>query len=111
MPGTKQQQPWTDSTAIFLLISRSSRGPVGFYDAGGGNMFTFAFTTQEKAKDFLKEAKRLGIAKDVDRLLPITIGEFFEWKSTGKTTSELSIDPSPDMLRHSVMTANAFRHN
>jgi len=92
-------------------MSNKTHQARGFFDPGGQRMFTFAFTSQEKANAFLEKARKLGGLFDVGLLYRMTVGEFFEWKETGRTKSDLTIDPDPEMLEHPIFTATAYQHN
>lgn len=101
--GRKPLPQYDESTDIYLLMSKMSKSPCGFMDRGTLRMFTFAFTTVPKAKAFVEKSRAMGLLTDVDRVCPVTIGEYFERVLKGKTQPELAIDLDPDMLDHPVM--------
>jgi hypothetical protein len=94
---------YEESTEVYLLMSKTNMSPRGFMDRGNLRSFTFAFTTTSKAEAFLRKCRAIGIFTDVDRLCPVTIGEYFERLLKGKTQPQLAIDPDPDMLDHPLM--------
>lgn len=112
LPGLGEDLPqYNDDTEIFILMSQEVKSARGFIDFGTNTQFTFAFTSEEKAKEFIKKSKERGFLSDVDLLYRMTVGEFFEWKQTGQTNSELTIDPDPDMVSHSVFNGAADKQN
>jgi hypothetical protein len=60
---------------------------------------------------FVKEARSVGMLMDVDRLLPMTIGEYFQWKKEGRALADLTIDPDKDLLKHSSFSDSRFAQN
>jgi hypothetical protein len=101
--GHKPLPQYDESTDIYLLVSKMSMSPRGFMDRGNLRSFTFAFTTTSRAEAFLRKSRAIGLLTDVDRLCPVTIGEYFERMLKGKTQPQLAIDPDPDMLDHPIM--------
>ena len=101
--------PYTNDTQIYLLMSSREKRGRGFYERSG--TYTFAFTTQAKARKFLKEARAVGLLTDIDVLYEMTVGEYFQWKAAGKTTADLNIDPAPDMLHHPFFFHGRFQDN
>ena len=100
---------YTEETEIYLLMSQNEKKARGFKDRN--KSFTFAFTCRNKAKRFLENARIFGMLSDVNLLYQMTVGEYFQWQEEGKTTADLTIDPAPDMLEHSVFALSRFQNN
>ena len=92
--------PYKKDSLIFLLVHGKEGGvaTVGFGDLR--RQYTFAFSTLAGAEGFIREAKRHGFMRQVERLLPMTVGEYFERKNNGWTTADLCLDPDSEMLIH-----------
>lgn len=91
--------PHEEDISIYLLI----HGQEGVSAAGFADLrrsFTFAFSTAEVAERFVAAARLEGFMRHVERILPMTIGEYFERKKDGWTTADLCLDPDPGMLSH-----------
>jgi len=82
----------TGNTEVFVPMKRVGGLPC-LVDPGAGRQWAFAFTTVEKAKAFVAVA---GV--EADRLLPITLGEWFE-RQEEKGWPDLAIDPDPEAVR------------
>lgn len=82
----------TEETEVFVPLKHDGGLPC-LVDLGAGRQWAFAFTTAEKAKAFVVVA---GV--EADRLLPITLGEWFGRQEV-KGWPDLAIDPDPETLR------------
>lgn len=102
---------YNDDTEIFVYLAKKDRLVRGFFDVGNGRLFTFAFTSVEKAKAFFRQARKQGLLEDVDLLCPITVGLFFHWKETKFTTSDLVIDLEPHALLHPFFAEARYSKN
>jgi hypothetical protein len=106
--------PHTDDTVIYLLLNPAgTKGIAAFLDPGSGNVFNVAFTSQTKAIEFIKKARRIGIPgfENMDRVAPSSVGEFFRWKANGKIIGGLAIDLEPETLDHPVFARSADTQN
>ena len=93
--------PYTNHTTIYLLMSNEKKQGRGFCDLSNGQKYTFAFTITDKAKTFLKVARKQDLFHDVDLFFRMTVGEFYDWSEQKNfSDSLLMIDPDPEILKH-----------
>lgn len=97
-PNTEGTRQYNGQTTIYLLMSEGCPQARGFGGANGA--WTYAFTSPERANEFLECSHEVGILTDVNRLFRMTIDEYFDWKEQGKAHADLCIDPKPDMHNH-----------
>jgi len=102
---------YTDETEIYLLMLVRDKRARGFTDTK--RSFTFAFTTPQKAEAFLRAARAVGILLDTDMLFRMTVGEYFEWRRTGRVLPgvDLTIDPEADMMQHPHFAPLRYANN
>lgn len=93
--------PHTDATRLFVPIT-AANGFICFAELVTGRQWAHAFTSEAKAKAFLRVRRQTGAAAKVNRLLPCTLGEWGGWQ-TKKAWPDLWIDADP----HAVANAPA----
>lgn len=81
---------YTENTEILLLTAENRKGFLGMIDFATGKKFTWAFTSQEKAKEFIVLGRNKGYLKDTNILYRCTIDEFLDKEKQ----SHLTIDPN-----------------
>lgn len=75
---------YTEDTQIFVMAMQKSF--VCLADISAAKQWALAFTSQSKAKEFLRK-----FPKKADRVLPCTLGEWFGWQDS-KGWPNLTID-------------------
>jgi hypothetical protein len=90
----------TAATRVFVL-GEGSRF-VCLAELATGRQFAYAFTSQAKAKDFLRVLREAGHSVKVDRLLPCTLDEWSDWQ-TKKSLPDLTIDADPHAIANYPM--------
>lgn len=83
---------YAEGTHIFVPVSKSGHS-AGLIELSTARQWAYAFTSQRKAKKFLKT-----LPVEINRLLPCTLGEWFEWQPQ-KGLPDLTIDPDSKQLR------------
>ena len=87
---------YSEDTQVFVLATRENRFAC-LTELSTGRQWAYAFTSQEKAKDFLR-VFRGQTPENIDRLFPCTLKEWFDWQPQ-KKWPDLTIDPDPHQLR------------
>ena len=77
-----------------------------------GTHWAYAFTSQQKAKAFLRVMRDLPAFQNAKRLFPCTLKEWFDWQPQ-KKLPDLSIDTDPQALRDypHFIQADLSKHN
>lgn len=86
-----------EDTTVYVLTSKSGHF-VGAMELTSGLEWSYAFTTPEKAKDFLRMARQQGFLENVNRLFPCTLAEWFRMQED-QNLPDLAIDPDPEQHR------------
>jgi hypothetical protein len=98
---TSSTAPHTDATRIFVPITAANRFTC-FAEVATGHLWAHAFTSEAKAKAFIRVMCQTGGDTKVNRLLPCTLGEWGYWQ-TKNNWPDLWIDADP----HAVANAPA----
>lgn len=88
---------YTEEMTVYVLTTRRNRFAC-LAELSTGRQWAYAFTTQKKAKDFLRVMRGHGLPADTDRLFPCTLKEWFDWQPK-KKWPDLTIDPDAQQLR------------
>lgn len=87
----------TEDTRVFVLVTENNRFAC-LTELSTGKQWAYAFTSQQKAKNFLRIMRGHGSLGNANRLLPCTLKEWFDWQPQ-KNLPDLTIDPDPRQLR------------
>lgn len=90
---------YTEDTQVFVLMAPGRCACL--VDLSAARQWGLAFTTQDKAKEFMRK-----VPTDADRVLPCTLGEWFGWQDA-KGLPDLAIDPDPLALRDHPLRIDA----
>src|ERR1035437_243085 len=91
----------TDATRVFVPLT-TVNGFVEFAELATGRRWAYAFTSEAKAKEFLRVLRHTADVSKVNRLMPCTLGEWGD-RQTKKAWPDLWIDADP----HAVANAPA----
>ncbi len=87
---------YSENTPVFVLATRENQFAC-LTELSTGKQWAYAFTSQGKAKDFLR-VLRGHVPENADRLFPCTLKEWFDWQPQ-KKWPDLTIDADPQQLR------------
>jgi len=86
----------TAATRLFVPIT-TENGFIYFAELATGRQWAHAFTSEAKAKAFLRVMRQTDGTTKVNRLLPCTLGEWGDWQAK-KAWPDLLIDADPHAL-------------
>lgn len=89
-------QKHTEATRVFVPVTKEGRF-AAFAALATGRQLVYAFTSVEKAQVFLRVMRAAGCLPGLDRLLPCTLGEWFDWQPK-KHLPDLAIDADPHAM-------------
>ena len=93
--------PHTDATRVFVPLT-AENGFLSFAELATGRQWAHAFTSETKARAFVRVMRETGSGTKVSRLLPCTLAEWKD-RQTQKAWPDLWIDADP----HAVANAPA----
>ncbi len=91
----------TDPTLVFVPMSEDG-GFACFLDLDADRQKAYAFTSREKAKNFIRIASQAGFFLEIDRVQPCTPGEWSDWQRE-KNLPDLAIDLDPLRMAQRTM--------
>jgi hypothetical protein len=91
-----QAVEYCEDTPVFVLATRGGRFAC-LAELSTGKHWAYAFTSEEKAKDFLRVLRGHGLPEDADRVFPCTLKEWFDSQAQ-KNLPDLTIDADPHQL-------------
>jgi len=71
----------SEDQSILLLVNKDE-SYAGLFIFAKGEQNNFAFTSEEKAKDFLRKMRADPDFPRINKLFPCTIGEYLSWQET-----------------------------
>ncbi len=89
---------YPENTAVFVLMTTKGQFAC-LREMNTAKQWAYAFTTEQKAKDFIQILGKNKTLKNVNRLLPCTLKEWSGWQ-TKKGFPDLTIDIDPLKLRN-----------
>jgi hypothetical protein len=90
-PGSVSPHP--DATRVFVPLTVENSF-ISFAELATGRQWAHAFTSETKAKAFVRVMREAGGGTTVNRLLPCTLGEWKD-RQTKKAWPDLWIDADP----------------
>jgi hypothetical protein len=103
---------YPENTPVFVLATPKLEFATMVELASGKQLGAYAFTSQEKAKKFMKIMREHEVLKRVNGVLPCTLKEWFNWQPT-KKLPDLIIDIDPRKLRdkYDLIQADPAKYN
>lgn len=99
-----------EDMTVYVLANDEYRF-VGLMELASDRQWVYAFTSQQKAEDFLRIARQGGGFTEANRLFPCTLAEWFDMQAK-KKLPDLAIDPDPEQNRdYPMMVGDMAQHN
>jgi hypothetical protein len=103
-------EKYTEQTVVHVLANADYQF-MGLMELASNRRWVYAFTSKEKAENFLRITRRAGLFEAGDRFFPCTLAEWFEMQAKQKLP-DLAIDPDPVAVRdYPLMTGDMSKHN
>jgi len=101
---------YTEDMTVFVLANHEYRF-VGLGEMTSDRQWVYAFTSKEKAENFLRITRQAGWFEGANRLFPCTLAEWFDMQAKQKLP-DLAINPDPEKVRdYPMMIADMAKHN
>ena len=99
-----------DDTTVYVLANEKLRF-VGMTELSLGRKWVYAFTSPQKAKEFLRMARQKGMMEKTNRLFPCTLAEWFDLQAK-QQLPDLAVDPDPEQHQdYPLLVGDAAKHN
>jgi hypothetical protein len=102
---------YASDTQIFALANAAGSF-ARFVELTTGKQLAYAFTSVDKAKEFLRVMRSRDLLNDINRLFPCTLAEWFDWQPK-KNWPDLAIDADAHaIVEHPLfVAADSSKHN
>jgi hypothetical protein len=103
-------EKYTEQTVVYVLANYACEF-IGLMELASNRHWIYAFTSEEKAEDFLRITRQAGYFQGITRLFPCTLAEWFEMQAK-KKLPDIAIDPNPEQLRdYPMVVGDMAKHN